>query len=318
MTLDNILEEINKANTIVLMAHENPDGDAIGSCLAFALALKQLNKEPDVLIKEYAACYSFLPGIDMIKSTTDVEKYDLAICLDCPEITRVEEEYIDYYTNARVKVQFDHHARNNMFGDYNIVDQSSPAVCQILASSFEYMRIDLTKDIITNLIAGIITDTGGFRHSNTNADAFDFASFALTKGVNIEKIYRATLTTVTRAKFELQKLAMDRMKFFANGKIAFTYETFDDDKKLNVLSGDNEGIVEIGRTIEGVEVSIFLYEKKDGFKASLRSNEYVDVSEICMTFGGGGHLKAAAVTLDMPFEEAKNAIINETIKYIKK
>ena len=317
MTLDNILEEIKKANTIVILAHENPDGDAIGSCLAFALALKQLDKEADVLIKDYAACYNFLPGVNIIKKETNVEKYDLAICLDCPEITRVEKDYIKYYTTAKAKIQFDHHARNNMFGDYNVVDQSSPAVCQILASSFEYMHIDLTKDIITNLMAGIITDTGGFRHSNTNADAFDFASFALTKGVNIEKIYRQTLTTVTRAKFELQKLAMDRMEFFKDGKIAFTYENYEDDEKLNVASGDNEGIVEIGRTIEGVEVSIFLYERKDGFKASLRSNEYVDVSEICMTFGGGGHLKAAGVTLDMPFEEAKEAIIKETMKFIK-
>ena len=317
MTLDNILEEINKANSIVLMAHENPDGDAIGSCLAFYLALKQLNKNVDVLIKKYAACYDFMPGIKDVKSSTDVEVYDLAICLDCPEINRVDKEFKQYFDNAKVKAQFDHHARNTMFGDFNVVDQTSPAVCQILASSFEYMRFELTKDIITNLMVGIITDTGGFRHSNTNQDAFDFASFALSKGVNIEKIYRTTLTTITPQKFELQKLAMDRMEFFANGKIAFTYETFADDKAIGTAPGDNEGIVEIGRTIQGVEVSIFLYEREDGYKASLRSNDYVDVSEICMTFGGGGHLKAAGVTLEMSFEEAKSAIINETIKFIK-
>ena len=316
MTLDNILDEINNANSVVLMAHENPDGDAIGSCLAFYLAIKDKVKRVDVLVKQYAACYSFLPGIEDVKTSTDIKQYDVAICLDCPELKRVDQEYRQCFTNSKVKVQFDHHARNTMFADYNIVDQASPAVCQILVYSFEYMNIELNKDIMTNLMNGVITDTVGFRHSNTNADAFEFASYALTRGINIEKIYRTTLTTISHEKFELQKLAMERMEFYADGKIAFTYEVFDDDKRIGTGPGDSDGIVEIGRTIEGVEVSIFLYEKEDGFKASLRSNEYVDVSEICMTFGGGGHLKAAGATMEMPLEEAKEAIIKETMKYI--
>jgi phosphoesterase RecJ-like protein len=91
-----------------------------------------------------------------------------------------------------------------------------------------------------------------------------------------------------------------------------------DDAELNVKAGEHDGIVEIGRSIEGVEVSIFLYEKTTGYKASLRSNDYVNVSEVCLMFGGGGHIKAAGATLNMSFEEAKKAIINEAIKFLNK
>ena len=110
---------------------------------------------------------------------------------------------------------------------------------------------------------------------------------------------------------------MNRLELLADGKIAFTYLTKADEGQLELKAGDKDGIVDLGRNIEGVEVSIFLYEKDKGFKASLRSNDYVNVSEICLVFGGGGHLKAAATSLNMSFEEAKKAIISEVIKNLK-
>ena len=104
MTLDDILKEINHAKTIVILAHENPDGDAIGSSLAMCLALKNLGKEVDVLMNEYPANFSFLPGIENIKSETDIENYDMAIVLDCPDIKRIPENFVKYFENQRLKV----------------------------------------------------------------------------------------------------------------------------------------------------------------------------------------------------------------------
>ena len=123
--------------------------------------------------------------------------------------------------------------------------------------------------------------------------------------------------TTTRSKFEEEKLTMNRMEFFDDGRIAFTYLTKEDDEKIGIKAGEHDGIVDIGKNIEGVEVSIFLYEKDNGFKVSLRSNEYVNVSEVCFKLGGGGHIKAAGVTLNMSFEEAKSAIIKEVEKHLK-
>ncbi len=110
---------------------------------------------------------------------------------------------------------------------------------------------------------------------------------------------------------------MERLEFFEDGKVVFTYMTKEDDSRIGIETGDHDGIVEIGRNISGVEVSIFLYQREDGsFKGSLRSNDYMDVADVCMMFGGGGHVRAAGCTLEMPLEEAKKAILSEVKKHL--
>ncbi len=318
MTLDDILIEIKKAENIAIMAHEAPDGDAIGSSLAFVLALRNMGKNAFIVMKdEFPQNFSYLPGREYIKYDLEFEVTDLAIVLDCPNIKRVNADARAYFEKAKVTIEIDHHTKNDMFADYNIVNHVSPATAQILVSSFEYLNIETTKEMGECLLTGIITDTNGFRNTNVTVESFEFASWALENGINLPKIYKQAMMTMTHSKFEAQKLAMNRMEFFEEGKISFTYLTKADDEALNIKAGEHDGIVEIGKSIEGVEVSIFLYEKEKGFKASLRSNEYVNVSEVCLTFGGGGHIKAAATTLNMSFDEAKNAIISEVAKYLK-
>lgn len=317
MTLDEILVEIKNAENIVIMAHEAPDGDAIGSCLAMCLVTRNMGKNSYVLMKDIPENFSYLPGKEFVIKESEIETFDLAIVLDCPNIKRVYPEFIPYFENAKVKVEIDHHNRNDMFADYNIVNHVSPATAQILVSSFEYLGIEITKEIGTCLLTGVITDTNGFRNSNVTVESFEFASWALSKGINLSKIYKQSMLTMTKEKFEAEKLAMNRLEFFADGKIAFTYMTIADELDLGLKPGDKDGIVEIGKSIEGVEVSIFLYEKEKGYKASLRSNEYVNVSEVCLMFGGGGHIKAAGANLNMPLEEAKKAIIAEVTKNLK-
>ena len=318
MTLDDILVEIKKANDIVLMAHEAPDGDAIGSSLGMGLALRNMGKNVTVLMKEdFPENFKFLPGLDMIKEKPEIEVFDMAIVLDCPNLKRAHSDFWDYFRNAKVKVEIDHHTKNDMFGDYNVVNHVAPATCQILVSSFEYLGIEITKEIGTCLLTGIITDTNGFRNTNVTTESFEFGSWALENGLNLPQIYKQAMLTMTKSKFEAEKLAMNRLEFFADGKIAFTYMSTDDDIQLNVKPGERDGIVEIGRGIEGVEVSIFLYEKEKGWKVSLRSNEYVNVADVCFTFGGGGHIKAAGANMNMTFEEAKKAIISEVERHLK-
>ena len=316
MTVDDILEEIKKAERFLILSHENPDGDAIGSSLAMTWALKNMGKDVDVVIKEVPKSYSFLPGIEFVKNKPEDIEYDVAIAVDCADIKRINNIYIDAYENAKVKIQFDHHTKNTMFADYNFVNPVSPACCQVLATVFDYMKIEKNKDIITCLLTGIITDTGGFRNSSVTTDSFEFASYALSQGINVSKIYTQSLMVITKEKFEIQKIAMQRMEFFEEGKISFTYITKEDKERVKTNAGDLEGIVEIGKNIEGVEVSVFIYERENDYKVSLRSNNYVDVAEICMIFGGGGHIKAAGCNMSMSLEEAKKKIIDEIKKYV--
>lgn len=309
-TLDNILEEINQAESIVILTHENPDGDAIGTGLALYNSLKQMGKQPDIIIPEYPRTFEFLPGSDEIKKESNVEKYDLAISVDCATI-KMLNGFASYFENAKVKMSIDHHSTNTMFGDLNYVSPDAPACAQILLVVLEYFKVDITKDIGTCILTGIITDTGGFKYSGVTSETFEFVAWLLNKGINVSKIYRKVLQTKTRANFELNRIATNRLEFLEDGKVAFTYITKEDEEKVGAENGDHEGIVETGRDIEGVEVSIFICQTDKGCKISMRSNEYVNVSDVCLLLGGGGHIHAAGVTLQCTIEQAKEKILRQ-------
>ncbi len=317
MTLDNILEEIKKAKSIVILTHENPDGDAVGSSLAMYLAIKKLDKDVDIIIPEFSRCFKFLPSANEIKKEIIDKKYDLAISLDCADFKRLVGN--ELFEKATSKVVIDHHSSNNMYGDYNFVNPVAPACCEILVGMFEYLGIEISIEIGTCILTGIITDTGGFRYSGVTAETFEFTAELLRKGVNVSEVYKRVLETKTMANFELNKKISDRMEFFENGKVAFTYITLDDEESVSAEPGDHEGLVEVGRDIEGVEVSVFLRENKDrtGYKVSLRSNDYVNVSDVCFMFGGGGHLRAAGCMILGELEQVKSKILNEVKKVIK-
>lgn len=318
MTLDNIIEEIKKAENIVILTHETPDGDAIGSSLAMKLALKQLGKEADVIIKEYPKAFDFLPCRNEVMNESNIEKYDLAISVDCADFKRLVGN--EYFEKAKQTIVIDHHGSNTMFGDFNFVNPVAPACCQILIGMFEYFGIEINKELGTCILTGIITDTGGFKYSGVTPETFEFTSDLLSRGVNVSDIYKKVMDTKTKANFELQKKAINRMEFLEDGKITFTYITNEDLKEVNAQIGDHEGLVEIGRDIEGVEVSVFIRQKEDNenmYKISMRSNEYVNVSDVCLMFGGGGHQKAAGALIQGDIETVKQKIVNELKKVLK-
>ena len=316
MTLDNIIEEIDKAKSIVILTHEMPDGDAIGSSLALYTGLKQLGKDVDVIIPEYSRTFEFLPNCNEIKKEGRAENYDLAIALDSGDIKRLNG-FVKYFEDANVKISIDHHSSNTMFADYNFVNPTAPACSQILVIVLEALGVIIDKDIGTCLLTGIITDTGGFKYKGVTAETFEFVAELLNRGVNVSDVYKKVLQTISKTRFQLMQIAMNRLEFLENGKLTFTYITKEDEQKVGAENNDHDGIVEMGRDVEGVEVSIFLREADNGYKISLRSNEYVNVSDICLMFGGGGHIRAAGGNINLPFEQAKTKIIEECKKHLK-
>ena len=315
-TIDQILKSIKKAKNIVLVTHENPDGDAVGSSLAMYHALKGLNKNVDVIIPEYSKCFNELPGIDeTIKESGKI--YDLAISLDAAT-DKLLNVWVKYFREAEQRIVIDHHSTNTMFGDINYVDLSAPACAQVVYMLMKHYRWKITPEIGTCIMAGIITDTGGFQYSGVSKDTFNIAAELLDAGVNISKVYKKVFDTKTKSSFELRRIALNRMEFLENDKIAFTYITNEDERKVNAGVGDYEGIVSEGRSVEGVEVSIFLHELKDGeFKISLRSNAYVNVSDVCVMFGGGGHIRAAGAKMTADPLIIRDKVVNEVKRQLK-
>lgn len=315
-TIDQILKCIKKSKNIVIVTHENPDGDAVGSSLAMYHALKGLKKNVDIIIPEYAKCFNELPGIDEVIKESD-KVYDLAISLDAAT-DKLLNVWVKYFREADQRIVIDHHSTNTMFGDINYVDLSAPACAQVVYMLIKHYRWKITPEIGTCIMAGIITDTGGFQYSGVSRDTFNIAAELLDAGVNISKVYKKVFDTKTKSSFELRRIALDRMEFLEDDKIAFTYITNEDERKVNAGVGDYEGIVSEGRSIEGVEVSIFLHELKDGeFKISLRSNSYVNVSDVCIMFGGGGHIRAAGAKMTADPLIIRDKVVNEVKRQLK-
>lgn len=315
-TLDSIVEEIKKAESIVVLTHETPDGDAIGSSLAMYNALKQIGKNVDVIIPECPRNFNFLTGYNEIKKEGKITNYDLAITVDCATIERLNG-WQDYFDRANATINIDHHTKNGMFADYNYINPASPACAQILIIVLEALNIKINKEIGECLLTGIITDTGGFKYQGVSSETFQFVAWLMQAGVNVSNVYKKALQIKTKSSFELEKIAMNRLEFLEDGKIAFTYITKQDEISVNAEPGDHEGIVEKGRDVEGVEVSAFLRQIEDKtYKVSLRANDYVNVSDVAMVFGGGGHVKAAGCKINGTPEQIKTTLVKVIKKYI--
>ena len=315
--LDSIKEKINEANSILILTHENPDGDAIGSSLGFMHGLRKLDKNVDVFIPVKNRMYNFLPGFDEIKEELSEDaEYDLCISLDSSDLERLGTFGRPWFEKIKNTVVIDHHITNQNFGDVNYVNAVASSTCQNIIVVLAALDVAINKDMATCIYSGMLTDTGGFRY-NVQPETFEFVAMLLETGIDIAKIYRNLFDLTTEKRTRLLGRALIRLELLEEGRIAFTYTTAEDDDELGIEDGDHEGIVNCGRNIEGVEVSIFLREKDGGYKASLRSNEYVDVSRIAAKYAGGGHLRASGFELKMSFEQAKDLIISEIKSQLK-
>lgn len=308
--MNRIFEEIKKAQTILIMTHENPDGDAIGSTVALYEALKNLGKDVDMVVPSFAKTFNYLNSIDKIKDSS-MNKYDLGFVLDCANYERIGQNNCEF-DRCKTKVVIDHHISNANYGDINHIEPETASCTQVLYYLFKEWGIEITTDIGEALITGSLTDTAGY--SNNNVDKFTFMMAAdLIDIVDIHKIYYQVLLKKSMAQYNLMKMTLERLELLENGKIAFSYITEEDIDNYGVQVGEHEGLIDLGRNIDGVEVSIFMRED-DGYRVSFRSNGAANVSEIAKKFGGGGHIMAAGAKIDGSFKETKDKVLLETKK----
>lgn len=304
---------IDESNSIILFTHIRPDGDAVGSVLSFYNYLKSLNKDVEMIIEEAPEIFNFLPGFEKINKINNTN-YDLGIIVDCATLDRVGQ-LDNKLSCCLTTLNIDHHVSNSNYASINYVKGEVSSCCQVIYELFKDMNVLLDKNISSALATGMITDTNGFRNNNVTNNTFLMASDLLNYDIEFHKIYEHVLFNKSYAKHNLMKIALERLEFLCDGKVAFTYILKDDFDKLGAVIGDHEGIVDIGRSIDGVEVSIFIREN-DGFTISLRSTGKIDVNEIASTFGGGGHTMAAGGQIYKTLQETKDTVINATKKVL--
>lgn len=307
-----IKEKIEQSNNIIIAGHVNPDGDTVGAGLALLLGLEEKypNKRVDFVLQDNVPKnISFLKGSEKIKKIEDIKdsNYDLAIFVDSATIDRVGK--VANLIGDIFKINIDHHISNPKYGDINIVKDIS-STSEIMYSFLKDLDIEISLEMGEAIYLGLVNDTGNFAHSNVTDKTFLVASELIKIGVNNNKIVNDFFKTKSYERMRVLGKALSEMVFVEEKKLMYFYLSYESLKSLNAIKDDTEGIVEELVNYSGSEVSLFLRQEENGkIKGSLRSKHSIDVNRIAGIFGGGGHIKAAGFTTELPVEEIIKIVV---------
>lgn len=305
-------EIIGEAKTVGIAGHVRPDGDCVGSCMALYNYLKKNRQDIKVRV--------FLEFVDekfkIIKNTDKIEtsgydgtKFDLFISLDTASLDRLGYN-LPFFENAERTACIDHHKSNDGYADYNcIVDEASSA-SEVLYDLLDAELFD--KSIAEPMYMGIAHDSGVFRFQTTTANTMGIAAKMIEFGVDVNNILEETFYRKTYNQLMVTAKIQSNTVLCMEGKCIYGYCTAEMMKKYGVTVNDLDAVVASIRNVEGVEVALFVYQLEENkFKGSLRSKKYVDVSEIAVQFGGGGHARAAGFDMEGSLEEVINCVVNK-------
>lgn len=307
------------AKRIIILPHVDADGDALGSCFALGLALSGTGKEVKIVLEENPVkVYASLPGRHLISKIEDADPAGAtAVAIDTGDRERLGSR-ISLFNNADATVNIDHHITNTNFAQNNLVLTGCAAAGEIIYYLLNTMKLEINNDIAECLYIAILTDTGGFGYSNTTADTHLITAALVGKGIDIAEISKRVFGTIPIQKLKLRAEAVNNLDLIAGGKVAVITLRRSSFEKLGTRDEEADGIVNIGRTIEGVEVAVLLIETASGkIKVNFRSNDYVDVSKIAAYFSGGGHIRAAGCTMEGKLEEVKELVVSRILEYVK-
>ncbi|MGA2774607.1 MAG: bifunctional oligoribonuclease/PAP phosphatase NrnA [Candidatus Omnitrophota bacterium] len=315
MSLKKAVETIRKNKSFLITAHTNPEGDALGSELAFYLLLRKLGKEA-VIVNEDSALYGyeFLPGIDNIrryKSESQKFNFDCFVTLDSSDLKRTGEVYRLNCNNKPV-FNIDHHISNTKFGNVNWVEPGASSCSEMIYRLYKAMKVGIDKDAALALYTGILTDTGSFRYSNTSSFTHHAVAELLKYGIDVPEVYKCAYENIPFEDMKLLIKILPEIKRCVKGKLIW-FQVPHNLLKRNKVSFDlAEHLLTFGREIKGVDVVALFKENlgvKDEIRVNLRSQSRVDVNEIASYFGGGGHKAAAGITIRGKIDEIRRKVL---------
>jgi phosphoesterase RecJ-like protein len=304
---------LTEGSRFLVVSHVHPDGDAIGSTLAVKGILEKLGKEA-VMVNASPIPYKFrfLPECEAIVQPQDIsESFDGVVAVDVADRERMGA-VLEMLPADLPLLNIDHHSTNDRFGTVNLVVDDAAATTQILFRLVQTMKLPLGRELAVSLYTGLVTDTGGFRYSNTTPAVMEMAASLLRCGVDAGAIADQVLETMTRGQLALLKRALSTLQFSLDGRIAWIWLSRHDLEETEAEADDWDGIVNYARNVAGVDVGILFRETEEGqVKVSLRSREVVDVAVLAHVFGGGGHARAAGCTLSGNRSEVENRLLEQ-------
>ena len=304
-TLEEIAALLLAQDKLVLCPHVSPDGDALGSTLALKMALEKAGKKVAVMVDDdVPKAFGFLPQIDCFvkPASGEVVEADLLVVLDASSLDRIGK--VAQAVKAKAVANIDHHISNTQFADYLYLNTEAAATAEILCNLVEKLGITPDKDLATCLYTGIYTDCGSFRFANTTPGTMRAAAKLLEYGARPNEISDA-LGTNTRANIEMLGKVLQTLAFYNNGKIS----TLEINTNLYDKDVNTDNFISFARYIEGVDVAVLFKAVEPAVtRVSMRSQD-TDVAAIALSFGGGGHVRAAGCTVELPLEQAKAKVL---------
>ncbi len=313
--LDQIINILQEKDDFLITSHLSPDGDSLGSTIALGIALKKLNKKVAYCIDHSVGeKFMFLPEMEnLLRNNPEDHSYEIGVSLDCSDTSHLSNG--DILKKCKYIINIDHHINNKNFGDLNYIDPTASATGEITYDILKRMGIKLDKDIAIALYTAIVTDTGNFKYSNTSPRTHLIISELLKLPILAWKINKKLFDEHSLSKVLLMGRAINNIQVLCDGKLAVTVISQKDMMEVGASPDELENIINIGRDIKGVEVSVLIKEKDDSeYRIGFRSNSYVDVAEIAYHLGGGGHKRASGCTM----RGSQDGVVKQIIDIVSK
>lgn len=310
-----ILAAISSGKKFLITAHVRLDGDALGSELALYLMLKDLGKAAVIYNQDATPeHYRFLPAAEhIVHDLAHIERYDVGFVLDCSELDRVGKISADV-VRIKTLINIDHHVSNGGFCKLRLLDPKASSTGELLYRLMRKMQVKMTKDICTNLYAAILTDTGGFRYSNTHQETLRAAGDLVEGGADPQWISENIYESDPPAKLQLLSRVLKTLTLDMETRTASLTVTRKHLQDAGASMEHTDGFIDIPRTVKGIDIAMLYTQMGEKqFKLSLRSKGKVNVEKIARKFGGGGHVNAAACRIDGNIHEIKQRVL-EAVK----
>ncbi|HJC55407.1 MAG TPA: bifunctional oligoribonuclease/PAP phosphatase NrnA [Candidatus Gemmiger stercoravium] len=307
---------LRSAQDILILCHKNPDGDTIGCAGALYLALKSLGKNAAIL------CSDPIPSL---YGYMELRLYDASftpgfvVAVDVASIQLFGDRNNVQKYAAHVDLCIDHHASNSGYAYETLLDPGAAAACELMIDVIEEMGVTLDPSIASCLYTGIATDTGCFRFSSTTAHTHQAAARLIEAGADLAMLNARLFESRSRARIEIERMALESLEYFFDGRCAMIYLTWDQIVTSGVPGAELEDLTSLPRSIEGVEVGLTLRQQKDGsYKISIRTAGTVDACAVARHLGGGGHSRAAGCEISGNLDNARFAVLEEVRKELER
>jgi bifunctional oligoribonuclease and PAP phosphatase NrnA len=309
---EQIKHRINQAQKIGITAHIRPDGDAIGSLLGLGLSLIETGKEVEMVLRDgVSQTFRHLDGYSLVKRKFSLD-CDLYITVDCSDMKRVG----GVLEGKTIGLAVDHHITNEQFAEINLILPEAVATAAILAERMPLWGLPITLDVARALMTGIISDSIGFRTSNTTSQSLRIAADLMDRGANITELYNKALTNRSFSATNYWGFALARIQHLDN--LVWTSLTLQDRLNSGYVGNDDADLTNILSSIDPLDIAVlFVEQKPDLTKVSWRARPGLDISSLATSFGGGGHPAASGAEIHGSLESVQNSVLEATRNFLE-